>query len=300
MKHLFSFPKFWILNSAFCIISLLSLSAPSSAASSFITLSAPSSAAPALPDSAFFQSHPWRGKKVAYFGDSITDPNNKGSKKKYWQYLQEWLGIEYFVPAKSGRQWNDIARQEQLLQEKWGQDVDAIFIFLGTNDFNHDVPLGEWFTISEEKVMRAAHGKEKKPETLKHRVPNMDDSTFRGRINKALSQLKKDYADKQIILITPIHRAGFFPNDKNWQPEECYSNELGLFVDEYIQAVKEAGQIWAMPVIDMAALSALYPLEDAHGKFFANPSADRLHPNELGHERMAKVLAAQLMAIPVF
>ena len=29
-------------------------------------------------------SHPWQGKRVAYFGDSITDPRNKGSKMKYW------------------------------------------------------------------------------------------------------------------------------------------------------------------------------------------------------------------------
>ena len=28
--------------------------------------------------------HPWKGKKVAYFGDSITDPNIKASKVKYW------------------------------------------------------------------------------------------------------------------------------------------------------------------------------------------------------------------------
>lgn len=243
--------------------------------------------------------HPWRGKKVAYFGDSITDPNNKAASRKYWLLLKEWLDIDYFVPAKSGRQWNDIARQEQLLQEKWGQDVDAIFIFLGTNDFNHDVPLGEWYTVTDEQVMRAAHGKPKQLENVKHRVPNMDDNTFRGRINKALALLKKDYPDKQIILITPIHRAGFFPNDSNWQPEECYSNQLGLFIDEYIQAVKEAGQVWAMPVIDLAALSGLYPLEDAHAKFYSNPATDRLHPNNLGHERMAKTLAAQLMSIPV-
>ena len=26
--------------------------------------------------------HPWKGKKVAYFGDSITDPNIKASKVK--------------------------------------------------------------------------------------------------------------------------------------------------------------------------------------------------------------------------
>ena len=38
--------------------------------------------------------HPWQGKRVAYFGDSITDPGNNGSKKKYWGFLQDWLQIE--------------------------------------------------------------------------------------------------------------------------------------------------------------------------------------------------------------
>ena len=32
-------------------------------------------------------THPWQGKRVAYFGDSITDPRNKASKKKYWGFL---------------------------------------------------------------------------------------------------------------------------------------------------------------------------------------------------------------------
>lgn len=37
--------------------------------------------------------HPWKGKKMAYFGDSITDPNIKASKVKYWGFLQDWLGV---------------------------------------------------------------------------------------------------------------------------------------------------------------------------------------------------------------
>lgn len=37
--------------------------------------------------------HLWKGKKVAYFGDSITDPNIKASKVKYWGFLQDWLGV---------------------------------------------------------------------------------------------------------------------------------------------------------------------------------------------------------------
>lgn len=42
--------------------------------------------------------HPWQGKKVGYIGDSITDPNCRGNKiKKYWDFLQEWLGITPYV-----------------------------------------------------------------------------------------------------------------------------------------------------------------------------------------------------------
>ena len=38
-------------------------------------------------------AHPWQGKRVAYFGDSITDPRNSGSKKKYWGFLEDWLQV---------------------------------------------------------------------------------------------------------------------------------------------------------------------------------------------------------------
>ena len=42
-------------------------------------------------------AHPWQGKRVAYFGDSITDPNNKAAKKKFWGLLADWLQIEPYV-----------------------------------------------------------------------------------------------------------------------------------------------------------------------------------------------------------
>lgn len=88
----------------------------------------------AMPD--MVQWHPWKGKRVAYFGDSITDPRNSGSKKKYWGFLEDWLGITPYVYGVSGRQWNDIPRQAQKLQEEHGDSVDAILIFIGTNDYN--------------------------------------------------------------------------------------------------------------------------------------------------------------------
>ena len=101
--------------------------------------------------------YPWKGKKVAYFGDSITDPNIKASKVKYWGFLQDWLGIIPYVYGVSGRQWNDIPRQADKLQKEHGDDFDAILIFMGTNDYNNGVPIGVWYTETFDSVRVARH-----------------------------------------------------------------------------------------------------------------------------------------------
>ena len=245
------------------------------------------------------QWHPWKGKRVAYFGDSITDPRNSGSKKKYWGFLEDWLGITPYVYGLSGRQWNDIPRQAQKFQEEHGDSVDAILVFIGTNDYNAGVPIGEWFTERPEKVMAGIH----EPKHLvdrRHRYPVMSDSTYRGRINKALDCVKRMYPRKQIVLLTPIHRAEFYANEKNWQPREDYTNQCGEYIDAYVESVKEAGNLWAVPVIDLNALCGLYPLMDEMAQYFKSAENDRLHPNDEGHRRMALTLMYQLAGLPIF
>ena len=241
--------------------------------------------------------HPWMQKKVAYFGDSITDPRNSGSKKKYWNFLLDWLGITPYVYAVSGRQWDDIPRQADKCKEEHGDDVDAILIFIGTNDYNNGVKIGEWYEEKDEQVMYG-HGQPKKMTDRKRRYMSMDKTTYRGRINIALDKVKRMYPTKQIVLLTPIHRAQFHRNDKNWQCTEDYTNQCGIYLEEYIQAVKDAGNIWAVPVIDMNAVSGLYPMMDEYAQYFADPATDRLHPNDKGHERMARTLYYQHSAIP--
>ena len=67
-----------------------------------------------------------------------------------------------------------------------------------------------------------------------------------------------------------------------------------------MQSVKEAGNLWAVPVIDLNALSGLYPLMDEHAQFFKSATDDRLHPNDEGHRRMALAIMYQLLTLPVF
>lgn len=252
----------------------------------------------AMPIAAQFTfQHPWQNKKVAYFGDSITDPRNKAANKKYWALLQEWLGITPYVYGVSGRQWNDIPRQADLCWQQHGDSIDAIIIFMGTNDYNKGVPLGEWYTEKEEMV-EAAIGQPKTLQKRMRRTPDMNKDTYRGRINIALDKVKRMYPTKQIVILTPIHRGGFYPNEKNWQPTEDYTNLCGLYLSAYVEASKEAADVWAVPVIDWSATSGLFPLMDEHVPYYNNGDTDRLHPNNLGHERLARTLMYQLLALP--
>ena len=241
--------------------------------------------------------HPWQGKRVAYFGDSITDPRNSGSKKKYWGFLNDWLQITPYVYGVSGRQWNDIPRQTDKLLQEHGQDVDAILIFCGTNDYNNGVPIGQWWDERVTEVMYG-HGQPKQMVTRRQRTPSMDPTTLKGRINIALDSLKRTFRTKQTVLLTPIHRSDFHANEKNWQCDESYTNQCGEYIDAYIEAVKEAGNVWSVPVLDWNASSGLFPLIKEHAQYFKDGETDLLHPNDEGHQRMARTLMYQLLALP--
>lgn len=236
----------------------------------------------------------WKGKKVAFLGDSITDKIHVGTAKNYWQFLEELLGLESLVYGINGHQWTGILGQAEKLKAERGDDVDAILIFAGTNDYNAGTPLGEWYAVKEEAVEVSGP----KSEIRKRRMLQMDENTFRGRINKVMSYLKTNFPTKQIILLTPIHRGYAHFGDTNIQPDESYPNQNGLYVDQYVDVIKEAANVWAVPVIDLNSISGLYPVNEAHTRYFHHDKTDRLHPNADGHYRIAKVLMYQLLAYP--
>ena len=255
----------------------------------------------------------WRGARVAYLGDSITDKRQveKGQNETYWSYLETILGTKSFVYGISGHQWHQIPGQTEKLIKEHGQDVDAIMIFVGTNDYNASVPLGEWFTeeavnveVSGPRGSKSGVVTERKKRTLV-----LDKSTVRGRINIAMAQLKREYPTKQIILLTPIHRGTALLSDRNIQPDELHANGVGEYIDAYVDVVKEAANVWAVPVIDLNSICGLYPLEESNALYWRRPSLgkssksgkgriDRLHPNSAGHLRMARALAYQLLGYP--
>jgi lysophospholipase L1-like esterase len=247
----------------------------------------------AVPDNAKTSKSQWAQKKVAFLGDSMTDKQRIGTTCVYWEYLSSLLHIEPFVYGINGHQWNGIYQQAQKLYSEKGDGIDAILIFAGTNDFNASIPLGRYYQEAKQEVNHNGQ-----IVSRLHREHIMTDTTFCGRVNIALSFLKQKYPTKQIILLTPIHRSFAQFGEKNIQADESYSNACGLFIDDYVKALKEAGTVWSVPIIDLYSLSGLFPSYDSYIPYFHDAKTDRLHPNARGDYRIARTIQYQLLALP--
>ena len=231
-----------------------------------------------------------KAKSFLVLGDSISDRHHIGCTKNYWGFLAERYGVTPFVYAINGQQMRHIPDQAAaFLKEHPGEKPDVVLIFAGTNDYNGNAPLGEWYSFTNAVVN--ANGNEV---TRRHRSFLFDKNTFRGRINLAISFVREHFPEAWIVMLTPVHRgyANFGP--KNVQPDESYANGRGLFLDAYVDAVKEAGNVWAVKVVDLHAVSGIFPNSPTQDAWISNPKTDRLHPSTQGHKRMADAIAREI------
>jgi len=233
----------------------------------------------------------WEGLRVGVLGDSITDPHQ--GNVIWWQCLRKWLGWDAKVYGVSGHQWSHIPGQTDRMIAEMGDDVDAVFIFIGTNDFAGGCPLGRWFDDAPGTVNW--WGKDR---NLMRRAFSRDPGTVCGRINLALEKLKIRYPDAQVVLLTPTKRWFFQCSKTNVQPAEEWTNTRGLRLEDYVRCVKEAGEIWSCPVIDLNGESGLLPSVPGHLKYFRSRERDGLHPNTRGHVRIAQLVYHRLSALP--
>lgn len=239
----------------------------------------------------------WRRKRCAFLGDSITYGAGTTEGNRYWEYLKGMIGINPFSYGVSGAKMSNLYSQATAMHGALGNNVDAIFIFAGTNDFLASTPLGEWYTTTTEdvEINSDTHATEERSK----RTFVDSTSTFKGAINKLLSYLKNTYPTKQIIMMTPIHRGYAKLSASNIQYSELYSNSDGGWFEDYINTIKEACGIWSVPCIDLYEESGLNPLVAGGATYYANSSTDLLHPNASGHYRIAKTIAAKLNSINV-
>lgn len=233
--------------------------------------------------------------RFVFLGDSITE--GVASAKKYSDIFAELTGKEVHNYGKNGAQSKDLPAQIAQMEADVGDRFDCLCIFIGTNDYNSSVPLGNWFTETTVALPKGLdeNGVPFGSQTRKKRDFVFTADTFRGRLNLVLGDLRQKYVGKRIVLITPIHRGFAFFGGENYQPDETYSNSIGSFLEDYVQVIREASDIWSCELIDLYREGGFFPLfERNYLHYFANKDTDHLHPNATGHEQIARLLQKHL------
>ncbi|WP_313579835.1 SGNH/GDSL hydrolase family protein [Chishuiella sp.] len=217
----------------------------------------------------------------AFIGDSITF--GVGTDKTYHSFLADDLLVNNTSYAVNGAQYNQMLTQLNTAKSS-GINFETIFIFGGTNDYNSNIPLGDFYNELTESV-----NKNGTMQNLKRKDYLYNSSTFKGRINNLLLFAKKNFPNSQIVLVTPLHRGYATFGSTNVQPAENYSNSLNLYINDYVNAIREASDIYSVPLLDLFKIGNLLPTLEEYNSFFTNSSTDMLHPNRAGHYRLYQI-----------
>ena len=199
----------------------------------------------------------WKGKKVNFLGDSITEGIYIPTvTKTYPMLLQEKLGLA--VARNYGEGGTMISDGERSFLNRYNEmdnDADLIVVFGGTNDYS----------MSTKQFGQ---------------VDSYDD-TFCGCVRNLFDGLIQKYMGKKIVVLLPIHRINdYLPNPTTQ-----------LTLHEYRNAIKEIANYLGIAVIDVGAESGLHGHNEAFCKRYI---PDYLHPNQDGMEILADFLADRL------
>ena len=94
--------------------------------------------------------------------------------------------------------------------------------------------------------------------------------------------------------MTPLHRSlAEFGEKETYNRDESYQNKMRRICGRLCTGLKEAGNLWGVPVIDFNSVTGMNPMIEEQLIYFYDSGYDRLHPNTNGQERMAHTLMYQ-------
>lgn len=220
-------------------------------------------------------TYPLKNKKITFLGDSITygydgaNPNNRVNLP-YPQIIQNLtkskvtnLGINGSTISGNGQQVDNEYHNGYSPMNIRIQDVnpnqDYLFVFGGTNDYGSRSSLQ---TIGE--------------------ITDTTNQTFYGSLNIICDYYYNNFVQNnmKLIFITPIKRTnGNTPNS------------AGYKLEDYVNAIKEVGKKYSIPVIDLYTMSEIYP---DNLNFKNNFLPDGLHPNQNLYYKLANIILKYL------
>ena len=223
------------------------------------------------------QSSVWKDKVAVFVGDSITAGSGATSGKLYYNYLQQMLWLkEVHVNAEGGRcvsVTSDYGTQHTPLTTQLNNIpvADLICIFMGTNDYGHGTPMGQfaWDTADT-------------------------DTSFYSALRKTFSTLKNKYPLAQIVWFTPLHRKSLIVDWQTQSVTDDTPNAQGLTLRDYVNTIKEVAAEYSVSVVDLYSQCKLNP---RLAPYVNQYMSDGLHPNSAGHKEIAKVAAAYLRSM---
>ena len=213
------------------------------------------------------------GKKIAFLGDSITEGCGTSSlEHTFWNVLGQKTGAQVYgygiggtriapqrVPSDPRADQDFISRVDSMIP-----DADVVVVFGGTNDFGHgDAPFG--------------------------RRGDCTSETFCGALHVLFTKLYERYPAAQLVVMTPTHRLS---------EEDSVMNERGVrrcgYLRAYVQAIRDAAEDFAVPVLDLFRVSGIQPSVPALREAYM---PDGLHPNDAGHAKIADKLIGFLRTL---
>ncbi len=215
-----------------------------------------------------------KGKKIVFLGDSITEGHGTtGVDKQFVTLVGQWG--ECREVKNYGIGGTRFAKQAVPTNERWDKDMsgrieeldedaDIVVLFGGTNDFGHgDAPLG----------------------TFADRTPY----TFYGACHHIMTRMHERFPGKPMVILTPLHRLN--EDNPKGDGNKAY-NVAPLKV--YVNIIREVAEFYSIPVLDLYAESGIQPKVDVIRERYC---PDGLHPNDAGHELLAKKIFAYLKAM---
>ena len=203
----------------------------------------------------------------------------------WWQLVKNRYGIADVVNnsvsgasfARDGST-NNPRFTTYLNETALAADTDIVMIFGGTNDWGVNVPLGD----------------------LTDAASTENTATFCAAVKEVLEYLTSNFAEKEIVFITPMQRwfrtwnttdgernytnADYDNDDKSSIEKAFYNcrNGVGLYLRDYVEKLKQLCADYGVTVCDLFSTSQMYMNNEA---FKLKYAPDGLHPNELGTSR---------------
>ena len=210
-----------------------------------------------------------KGKTIAILGDSLTGGYGASCKEnEYTQLLMKNCEFAKFLDYGEGGTRiaapTDIERDNKRERcfayrvDEMDENADIVLVFGGTNDYGWEVtPLGTF--------------------------ADRDETTFYGALHMMMKKLAKKYVGKQLAVMTPTHRL-----------REIREEEDVPDFRDYVYAIKEVAEFYAIPIIDIYAESGFQPnIPENKAYYFV----DGLHPNDAGYAKIADMVEKFLRRI---